>query len=104
MRTFSFEAGMVTLFERRVLALRMRVRRSATGSVIMGRALPGSLAHAGDLAEQRLLAQADAADAELAIDGAGTAAERAAAHRARAELRLLLGLDDQTLLRHDGDL
>src|SRR5262245_12237996 len=99
MWTFSLEAGMVTLRAWRRLALRMRVSRSATGSVIMG-ALPGGLAHAGDLAAQRLRAQADAADAELAVDGARAAAQAAAAHGARAELRLLLGFDDQTLLGH----
>src|SRR5262245_59481494 len=106
MRTLSLEAGMTTDFARRRVALRMRVRRTATGSVIIGVAprLPGGLAHAGDLAEQRLLPQADAADAELAVHGARTAAQRAAPDDARSELRRLPGLDDETLLCHGAGL
>jgi hypothetical protein len=56
------------------LALRMRVSMSAIGSVSTASLLPAGLRHAGDHALVRKLAQADAAEAELAENGAGTAA------------------------------
>src|SRR5436190_23537816 len=69
-------------------ALRIRVSRSAVGSVIvMGRRLlPARLGHAGDHSLVRELAQADPADAELAVHGAGAAAAPAAAVTAGLEL------------------
>src|SRR5262245_5792279 len=98
MPTLSVEAGMLVSLRPMRLALRMRVSMSAMGSVIMGS--PGSLAHAGDFAAQRALAQADAADAELAVHRARTAADAAAAVSAHLELRHALGLDDQAGLGH----
>src|SRR5689334_24720186 len=101
MPTLRVEAGMLVSLRPMALALRMRVARSAMGSVIMGS--PGSLAHAGDFAAQRALAQADAADAELAVHRPGPAADAAAAVAAHLELRHALGLDDQTGLGHGRD-
>src|SRR4051794_3071412 len=60
-----------------MMPLRMRVRKSAMGSVIDMR-LPTRLRHAGDVALVRELAQADPAQAELAEHGAGAAAAPAA--------------------------
>src|SRR5438094_3776487 len=62
------------------MALRIRVRKSAMGSVVaMGAALglPAALGHPGDEPAVGQLPQADPADAELAIDGARTAAAAA---------------------------
>src|SRR6478609_6361669 len=108
------------------LALRRRVSMSAIGSVIVMAARPflhrgfapasqvrpaaivcwkssGSprgLGHAGQLAAVRHLPQADAAQAELAVDGLGPAATLAAGVAADSELRLAGGLDLQSGLRH----
>src|SRR5262249_3805254 len=57
-----------------LLALRMRVSMSATGSVSTVFLLPAALGHAGDRALMRELAQADPAQAELAEHRAGPAA------------------------------
>src|SRR3954466_14595685 len=67
--TFSLEAGISTVSCAAWMALRIRVRKSAMGSV-MRSWLPAGLGHAGDVADVRELAQADAADPELAIHGA----------------------------------
>src|SRR5262252_8370387 len=83
-----------------LLALRMRVSMSATGSVSICSLLPGTLGHARDRALMRELAQADPAEAELAENGARTAAPpapRVVAHREPLRARLL---DPQRLLGH----
>src|SRR6185295_18174249 len=100
--TFTLEAGMVNCLRLFVLALRRRVQKSAIGSVIMGIVLssPRGLAHAGDLAAVRGGTQADAADAELAVDRALAAAHRATGVGARRELRLRLALQDPGQLGH----
>src|SRR3954468_10632855 len=76
--TLSFDDGTSTVSCAAVMPLRIRVRKSATGSVLdMGSPTP--LPHAGDVAVVRELAQADPAQAELAVDGArapATAAPR----------------------------
>src|SRR4051794_27057745 len=74
---FSFEAGTSTFALRAMIALRIRVRKSAIGSVMIV-PLPARLDHAGDVAVQRQLAEADPAKLELADEGARTAAVRAA--------------------------
>src|SRR4051794_35312283 len=71
--TLSFEAGVSTVSWAAWMPLRIRVRKSAMGSVI-DMALPARLRHARDVAVVGQLAQADPADAELAVDGAGPAA------------------------------
>src|SRR5919206_4781761 len=80
-----------------LLALRMRVSMSATGSVSIGS--PARLRHAGDDALVRELPQADPAEAELAEDGARPAAAGAARvlpHPVALRARLL---DHERLLR-----
>src|SRR4051812_31403581 len=83
--TLSLLAGISTVSCDAWMALRTRVRKSATGSVIDMR-LPAALRHARDVAVMRELAQADPAQAELAEHGARAAA--AAAARVRAGLVL----------------
>src|ERR671926_1171163 len=78
----SLLAGISTVSCDAWMALRTRVRKSATGSVMDMRSggllLPAALGHAGDVAVVRELAQADPAQAELAVDGARAAAAAAA--------------------------
>src|ERR1700758_1294016 len=69
-----------------MIPLRIRVRKSAIGSVI-DMALPARLRHAGDEALVGELAQADPAEPELAVDRARTPAAAAA----RMGPRLVLG-------------
>src|SRR5215217_2642673 len=93
--TFCREVGISAVSCSALLALRMRVSMSAIGSVCMV-LLPARLRHARDLPVVRELAQADPAEAELAIDGAGAAAAPAARVLPHLESRLAL------LLVHEG--
>src|SRR5688572_15318430 len=77
-------AGMSTVWWAAVIALRMRVRKSAMGSVTVY--LPGALRHPRDEALVRELAEADPADAELAVHGARTATATAPGVSAGLEL------------------
>src|SRR3954454_25021385 len=70
------ELGIETLSCSAWLALRMRVSMSAIGSVIIW-CSPTALRHSGDHALVCELAQADPADAELAVVRARAAAARA---------------------------
>src|SRR5688500_14661368 len=75
------------------LALRMRVSISAMGSVIIGAALsPARLLDPGDEAVAGHVAEADPADAELAVDVSPPAAQLAAQPNADHVPRLHLGL------------
>src|SRR5687767_11382979 len=101
--SFSLEEGIRTWSCCAVLALRMRVSMSAMGSVIViGRALPSParLRHARHLAGMDHLAEADAAQPELAEHRSGPAAPAAAGVAADLELGLALLLLDEGLLRH----
>src|SRR6186997_2420429 len=101
MRTLSLDAGMSTFSCSARLALRMRVRRSAMGSVIIPRAsLPARLDHARHLALEGQLPEAESAGLELPQVAAGTAADLAAAVAPRLELRGALRLHDERDLRH----
>src|ERR671931_73956 len=72
-----FEAGMSTNSKSASSPLRIRVRKSAIGSVIdMG--LPAGLCESGHVALVRHLAQADPAEAELAEVGTWAATPLAA--------------------------
>src|SRR5512140_1923216 len=73
---FILEAGISTVLCRAVLPLRIRVSMSAMGSVIdmVLASSPARLGQTGDDALVRDLAQTDAAEPELAIVGARTAA------------------------------
>src|SRR3954454_15833206 len=65
----SLDEGISTVSWAAWIPLRIRVRKSAMGSVIDMR-LPARLRHPGDVAVVGELAQADPAEAELAIDAA----------------------------------
>src|SRR5215468_1692837 len=97
-RTLSFEAGMSTFSCSARLALRMRVSRSAIGSLIdMARLLPAGLDHARHLALEGELPEAEAAELEFPQKAARPPAQLAAAVGARLELGRLL----QPLRLHD---
>src|SRR3954462_11635953 len=68
--TLSLDAGMSTVSWAAWIPLRMRVRKSAMGSVMDMRGLPAALRHPRDVAVVGELAQADPADAELAVNTA----------------------------------
>src|SRR3954449_7681762 len=76
-----------------MMPLRIRVRKSAMGSVIDMRS-PARLGHAGNEPVVRQLAQAQAADAELAIHGTRTAAATTARMPPRLVLRRPLRCND----------
>src|SRR3954451_22124187 len=99
--TLSFEDGTSTVSCAAVMPLRMRVRKSAMGSVIDMRS-PTRLRHAGDVAVVRELAQADPAEAELAVDGARAPAAAAAAVLAGLVLGGALLAHPLGGLRHGG--
>src|SRR5487761_2763298 len=66
--SFSFELGILTVSNMAAFALRIRVSMSAMGSVIViAVLLPTCLRHARHLAGVDHLAQADTAQAELAV-------------------------------------
>src|SRR5919199_1278495 len=79
-------AGTSTVSCAAMIPLRMRVRKSATGSVI-DIASPARLRHAGDVAVVRELAQAHATESELAVDRPRPAAAAAARVGPRLVLR-----------------
>src|SRR3954453_6560273 len=83
---FSREFGITTSSWAAWMPLRIRVRKSAMGSVIDMRS-PARLRHAGDEALVGELAQADAAQPELAVDRTRAPAATAA----RVGARLVLG-------------
>src|SRR3954453_9463751 len=84
----SLDAGMSTVVCDAWMPLRIRVRKSATGSVIdIRRYLPARLRHARDVAVVCELAQADAAHPELAEHRPRAAAAAAAGVLACLELR-----------------
>src|SRR3989442_9766719 len=99
MRTFSREAGTSTFSCSARLALRTRVSRSAMGSLLIG-ASPARLDHARHLTPEGVLAEAEAAQAELPEVPARPAAEPAAVVGPCRELRRALGFHDQCGLGH----
>src|SRR4051812_21835755 len=100
--TLSFELGISVRSCSALLALRMRVSMSATGSVstVSSCLLPGALCHAGDDALVGELPQADPAEPELLEDGTGPSALVTARVVAYLELRRPGCHDDERLLRH----
>src|SRR5919204_2055095 len=78
-----------------LLALRMRVSMSATGSVSIFALLPGALGHARDHALVGEVAQADPAEPELAEDRLRPAAAVAARVLPHLELLRPGSLDDE---------
>src|ERR1700750_1046477 len=91
--------GITTVSWAAWIPLRMRVRKSAMGSVIDMRS-PARLRHAGDVAVVRELAQADPAQAELAVHGTRAAAAAAARMGPRGVLRRAVLTGDLALLGH----
>src|SRR3954453_22071832 len=84
---FSFECGITTSSWPARSPLRMRVRKSAIGSVIdIARPLPARLLHTRDEPLVRDLSQADAAQPELAVIRTRATAPLAAVVLARLEL------------------
>src|ERR671933_198970 len=81
--------GISTVSWAAMVAVRIRVRKSATGSVIDMRS-PARLRHAGDEPLVGELAQADPAEAELAVHGARAPAATTARVPASRELRAAL--------------
>src|SRR3954454_6579824 len=100
MSTFIFEVGISNFSCSALLALRRRASMSAIGSVSTSSLLPAGLGHTGNRALMRELAQADAAQAELAEHRAWPAAPVAARIVADAVLLRPLLLDDERCLRH----
>src|SRR3954469_17579370 len=101
--SFSFEDGIFTVSCMATLPLRMRVSMSAMGSVIVTTAPPPSparLRHAGNLSRMCEVAQADAAQPELAEHGARPPAPPAPGVRLHLVLGLALLLLDESLLGH----
>src|SRR6478672_1792590 len=98
--TFNFEFGISARSCSALLALRMRVSMSATGSVSINCLLPGALGHAGDDALVGELPQADTTEPELLEHGTRTAAAIAARVVAHLVLRRPCGLHNKRLLRH----
>src|SRR5580765_733676 len=98
--TLSLDVGISARSCSALLALRMRVSMSATGSVSILVLLPRALRHAGNHALVSELAQADAAKPELLEHGARPAAAVAAGVVAHLVLRGPCGLHSQRLLRH----
>src|SRR5215208_1189047 len=102
MRASSFlsvDEGISTVSWAAMIPLRIRVRKSAIGSVIDMRS-PARLRHAGDVAVVGHLAQADPAQAELAVDGAGPATTAAARVGPRLVLRRAVHARDLGGLGH----
>src|SRR3954462_14495557 len=92
---FIFECGITTSSWPARKPLRMRVRKSAIGSVIdIAKPLPARLLDTGDQALVCDLAQADPAQAELAVVRARTTAPLAAVVFARLVLVRARLLDD----------
>src|SRR3982750_2034915 len=108
MSAFSRDAGMSTRVCLAVTALRIRVSISAIGSVIFLSLqpsalshqpsaicqLPAALRHAGDVAFERELPEAEAAERELPHVGARPAAQAAAVAQPDLELRRFLFFRD----------
>src|SRR5512143_1243062 len=94
------EAGMSTRsWPARIPFLR-RFSRSVIGSLVEFIGSPRRLHDAREVPGRRVLAETDAAEAELPQDAARPAADTAAAHFARHELRLPRRLDDHCSSGH----
>src|SRR5437870_9890252 len=100
MASLNLLAGMSTTWRSMRQALRMRVSMSAMGSVIMAQFLsPARFHDAGNQSVGRHVAEADPADAELAIDSARPPAQLAAPPHTDALARRELDLGGVLLVR-----
>src|ERR1700722_18447951 len=92
---FIFDEGISTRGWRAIAPLRMRVRKSAMGSVVIILwSLPTGFHDAGNFALERVAAETDAAHFELSQHAARTAANPATAALAVLEFQLLQRLGD----------
>src|SRR6516165_8150309 len=98
--SFSLELGISVRSCSALLALRIRVSMSATGSVSIPVLLPGALGHARDHALVGELTEADPAEPELLEHGARPAAAVAAAVVAHLVLGGARSLRDHRFLGH----
>src|SRR5437867_746931 len=105
--SLSFDEGITTSSCMATFPLRIRVSMSAMGSVMVmvvptrrPMELPRGLRYAGDFTRMGHLPQADAAEAESAVDGLGPAASPASGVSPHLELGLALLLLDERLLGH----
>src|SRR5215831_16856652 len=114
--TLSFDAGMSTFSCSARLALRILVRRSAIGSLVIGGSLrtrlvfshtlhplpflPTRLDHAWDFALERQFSEAEPASLELPEIAARAATQSAASIGPRLELGRALLLHNQRSFRH----
>src|SRR3954452_18244324 len=96
---FIFECGISTVSCLAICALRIRVRKSAIGSLTAIR-LPTRFRDAGNLPLVRQLSQADPAQTELAVVPVCPAASLAPVVLPDLELLRLLLLDQQSFSRH----
>src|SRR6187401_838877 len=94
------DAGTTTSVCRAREAFRTRVSMSAMGSEMFIGSLPARLRDAGQLAQERSLPEADAAEREASDESARSTADVAAVIRAHLELRSPLRLGDHRLLGH----
>src|ERR1700683_540591 len=97
---FSFEEGISTreCFARE--PFRIRVNKSAMGSVVILPSLPASLHHAGNFSLERVPSETDAAHFKLAEKPARTSADPATVPVTDLVLQLLLHLRELTGTRH----
>src|SRR5579872_330600 len=87
MRSLSFDAGATTSAWRARMALRMRARKSAMGSVIDMQHLPARLDDTGDVSPERQVSEADPAQIKLPQERPRAAALLAAVAMANAPFR-----------------
>src|ERR1700728_399963 len=97
---FSFEDGISTRECFAVEPFRMRVNKSAMGSVVILPSLPTCLYHAGNFSLERVAAETDAAQFELAQKTARASADAAAVALADLEFQLPLHFRELTGTRH----
>src|SRR5271169_981667 len=97
---FIFEDGISTRGCLARAPLRIRVKKSAMGSVVILSSLPAGLHDAGNFSLEREAAETDTAHLELAKRAARAAADAAAVALADLELQLALGLRDLTGSSH----
>src|SRR5580658_7565555 len=97
---FIFDDGISTRGCLARAPLRIRVKKSAMGSVVILSSLPAGLHHAGDFPLEREAAETDSAHLELPERAARTAADPAAVALANLVLQLALGLRDLTGSSH----
>src|ERR1700729_638619 len=98
--TFRFDDGKSTRACLARVPFRIRVKKSAMGSVVILPSLPTSLHHARNFSLERVAAETDAAHFKLAEKSARTSADAATVPLADLVLQLPLHLRELTGTRH----